>query len=292
MASSMTGLGIGEVQYNNTVITVELKSVNNRYLEVSCRMPSFLSYYEQQVRNIIRNNIQRGKLYVTITVKDDSNSVLGIRIEEQTVHRIRDLLEHLRVTTGVREELKLEHFLRFSEIFDSYSEPENTDIAWNHVKNALQNAIKSLKEMRKKEGDVLVGDILKRIKVLEKYVKTIENIDKKNVSVTFEKMKERVEKLLKNQDINPDRLYTEIALLVDKMDITEECVRLRSHNQLFLSTLEKEEVVGKKLNFLLQEMNREANTISSKAINVDISHIVVGMKEEIEKLREQVQNLE
>ncbi len=292
MASSMTGLGIGEAQFNSTTITVELKSVNNRYLEVSCRLPSFLSYYEQQVRDIIRNGVERGKIYTTITVKGDPGGISGIRINEKIVGSIHDLLNRLRNVAGIREKLRLDHYMRFSEIFESYSEPENADLTWSHVKKALQDALDALKEMRWKEGEILLKDIAERIQSLEKHLDTIESIARDNVSEEYKKLTERIERLTQDHNIDQDRLHAEIALLADKMDITEECVRLRSHNQIFLNTLEKNEVVGKKLNFLLQEMNREANTISSKAIHVEISHTVVEMKEEIEKIREQVQNLE
>jgi len=292
MASSMTGLGIGEAQFNSTTITVELKSVNNRYLEVSCRLPSFLSYYEQQVRDIIRNGVERGKIYTTITVKGDPGGISGIRINEKIVGSIHDLLNRLRNVAGIREKLRLDHYMRFSEIFESYSEPENADLTWSHVKKALQDALDALKEMRRKEGEILLKDIAERIQSLEKHLDTIESIARDNVSEEYKKLTERIERLTQDHNIDQDRLHAEIALLADKMDITEECVRLRSHNQIFLNTLEKNEVVGKKLNFLLQEMNREANTISSKAIHVEISHTVVEMKEEIEKIREQVQNLE
>lgn len=292
MASSMTGLGVGEVQYNSTTITVELKSVNNRYLEVSCRLPSFLSYYEQQVRDIIRNSIQRGKIYTTIMVKGDSTSVPSIRIDEKMVGSVHDLLNHLRNTACIREELKMEHYLRFSEIFESCSEPENTDLTWNHVQQALQEALTALKEMRRKEGETLLKDIRERVQGLEARLDKVEGIARENVPDAYQKLIERIEKLTLDHNIDQDRLHTEIVLLADKMDITEECVRLRSHNQVFLNILENEEVVGKKLNFLLQEMNREANTISTKATHVEISHTVVEMKEEIEKIREQVQNLE
>jgi uncharacterized protein (TIGR00255 family) len=269
-----------------------LKSVNNRYLEVSCRLPSFISQCEQQIRDIIRNNIQRGKLYVTITIKGDTDGILGIRIDDKMVSTIRNLLNHLQESSGVCEELKLEHFLRFSEIFESYSEPEDTDVTWNHVKGALQKALNALKSMRQEEGKALVCDAVGRIQKIEAHIDKIERIAKGSVAETFDKLMERVKKLMRDHNLEQDRLYSEIALLADKMDITEECVRMRSHDQLFLQTLKKEESVGKKLNFLLQEMNREANTMSSKALSVEIGHLVVEMKEEIEKLREQVQNLE
>ena len=292
MASSMTGLGVGEVQKDGVVVTVELRSVNNRFLEISCKMPSFLSHYESEVKEIIRSKIKRGKVYATISVQGETDGILGIRIAPRMILATRNLLEELRRTAGVREELKLEHFLKFSEIFESAKEPEGAEKTWDYVKDALQKALTDLKKMRDREGEILTHDILGRIQTLEEHVAAIEKITEVNLPDAYKRMKELVGKLIKDREIDQERLNTEIVLMADKMDITEECVRLRSHNQVFFQILQEEPVVGKKLNFLLQEMNREANTISSKAINADISHHVIEMKEEIEKLREQVQNLE
>ena len=292
MASSMTGLGLGEVQKNGIVATVELRSVNNRFLEISCKMPSFLSHYEAEVKEIIRTKLKRGKVYATISVQGETNEILGIRVAPRMILATRHLLDELRKTAGVKEELKLEHFLKFSEIFESTKEPEGAEKTWDYVKDALKEALADLKEMRDREGEVLAQDILGRIQILEEHVAAIEKITEVNLPDAYKRMVERVSKLIKDREIDQERLNTEIVLMADKMDITEECVRLRSHNQLFFQILQQEPVVGKKLNFLLQEMNREANTISSKAINAEISHHVVEMKEEIEKLREQVQNLE
>lgn len=292
MASSMTGLGVGEVQINGTTISVELKSVNNRFLEVSCRLPTFISHYEQEMREIIRRQIHRGKLYVTISIHGETDDALGIRVDPKMAKAIRHLLDDLRRTTGVQEELCLEHFLKFSEIFESFREPEGSENTWQGVKESLLQAVADLKVMRDREGETLTRDIVDRIRVLEKHVDAIERITEKQLPDEYNKLVERVQKLVKNMEVNEERLNTEIVLMADKMDVTEECVRLRSHNQLFLRILEEEAMVGKKLNFLLQEMNREANTISAKTTNAEISHLVVDMKEEIERLREQVQNLE
>lgn len=292
MASSMTGFGIGEVQQENSTITVELKSVNNRFLEVSCRMPSFLSHYEREVKEIIRNKIQRGKIYMMISVQGETNGALGIRVEPETAQAVRHLLGELRRATGVREKLRLEHFLKFSEIFEPVGEPEDTVKVWEGVKEALQKALTDLRAMRDQEGKILAQDLVERVKNLEQNVDVIERLSRESLPNSYEKMLERVKRLVGCGEIDTTRMESEIALMADKMDVTEECVRLRSHNELFLRILEKEAVVGKKLNFLLQEMNREANTVSAKATHVEISHLVIKMKEEIEKLREQVQNLE
>ena len=292
MAYSMTGYGAGEVQLDDSYITVELKTVNNRYMEVSCRLPAFLSQYEGRVREIVRNHIQRGKLYLSISVQGNTNGTLGIRIEKETAESVHKLLQNLRDITGVKEELKLEHFLKFSEIFGNSQELDEGDKIWPGVEKALNQALEDLKVMRADEGRVLCKDMIQRIQKINHHVDLIEKLSKEKVDETYLKLVEKVRQLVRDADIHVDRVESEVALVAEKMDVTEECVRLRSHNQLFLNVIEKESVVGKKLNFLLQEMNREANTISSKASHAEISHLVVEMKEEIEKLREQVQNLE
>jgi uncharacterized protein (TIGR00255 family) len=290
--SSMTGVGIGEVRRDSYTTTVELKSVNNRFLEVSCRMPAFLSVYEREVKDLIRKSVNRGKIYVTISIQNDSAGDLDFRVEEQTVRAVSNLLVHLRETAGIQEELKLEHFLKFSDIFQSAKEPDDKGKNWNDIKKALAEALKSLRNMRMKEGEALAEDIVKRITRLTRYVREIEKIADKSVQLAHQRMMDRVKKLVAESELDRERLFSEIALMADRMDITEECVRLNSHHQLFLDTIRNDSVVGKKLNFLLQEMNRETNTLSAKATNAEISHIVVNMKDEIEKLREQVQNLE
>ncbi len=292
MAFSMTGWGIGEASIDGYSISVELKSVNNRFLEVSCRLPSYLSQYEQQVREVIKQQIHRGKVYMNLSIKTDSGNNMSIRLNPALTKAVRNLLNELRQASGVDEALSLDHFLHFSEIFESSKEPGDGDRIWESVVDALGQALKMLKTMRSQEGEALTRDILEHIRLLNQNLEAIEAISKQNVPKTYDKMIQRIKKLTDAVEFNEDRLNTEIVLMADRLDVTEECVRLTSHNQLFTQTLKEEEAVGKKLNFLLQEMNREANTISSKATDVDVSRHVVAMKEEIEKLREQVQNLE
>ena len=292
MAASMTGLGMAEIRNGKYSVSVEIRSVNNRFLEVSCRLPSFLSGREREVREIVKSNLQRGKCYITVLLQDESENGLDFKIDTSAVQSIHRLLFSLREEANVEEPLRLEHFLKFSEIFEAKREIENTEATWECVKKALTAALEDLQQMRLLEGATLEKDVLLRIGSLESSLQSVEEISRQNVTETMDRMKERVRGLLKETGLSEDRLNTEIILLSDKMDITEECVRLKSHHSLFRRILEEESAVGKKLNFLLQEMNREVNTISSKASNADISHLVVDMKEEIEKLREQVQNLE
>jgi uncharacterized protein (TIGR00255 family) len=244
------------------------------------------------VKEIIRQYIHRGKVYVTVSIQGENDGVLGIQIDKKTVKGVQKLLQDLQTTSGIQDDLKLDHLLKFSDIFQNTKESECTERVWQGVREALMDALNELKTMRNQEGMILIKDIKQRIKNLKKYIDKIEILAQKNVPEAYERLVKRVQKLLQNIEMDKDRLYSEIALLSDRLDVTEECVRLKSHIQIFLNTLKNDVEVGKRLNFLLQEMNRETNTISSKATHSDISHFVVGMKEEIEKLREQVQNLE
>lgn len=292
MASSMTGLGIGEVQWDGLTIVAEVKSVNNRFLEVSCRLPSFLGIFEKDARELIRSQIHRGKLYVTVTIQGDTDEVLDIRVDAQKTAAIRHLLDEICHVAKLEETPKLEHFLKFSEIFEPFREPEGGERTWEGAKKALTAALEDLRTMRSHEGKALEKDIVQRVSNLEELTHSVETLSKSYLPEVHEKMIQRLERLIQDKELDQDRLHAEVAIMADKMDVTEECVRLHSHHELFFHTLNEEDVVGKKLNFLLQEMNREANTISSKSSHAKISHLIVEMKEEIEKLREQVQNLE
>lgn len=292
MAYSMTGVGYGEVKKAGNTYTVELKSVNNRYLEVSCRMPQGLSQFEYEVRDMIRKQIHRGKLYVNITVKSDQTNGAGFQVDKAAAKSVAGILKDLKKTAGIEDPVRMEHLLKFSEIFQSSNDIQDTEKNWAMVKTALETALQNLKKMRAKEAKALVKDITGRIQILEKKVKSVEKLAKQCQQDKYEKISGRIKSMIQDVDFDADRLNTEIALMANKMDVTEECVRLHSHNKLFIESIKDEDTVGKKLNFLLQEMNREANTISSKACHAEISHLVVIIKEEIEKLREQVQNLE
>jgi len=163
---------------------------------------------------------------------------------------------------------------------------------WDSIKEALQNALENLQQMRLKEGEELANDLVDRIRILDREINQIEKISDEKFEEELGKLRKRIREIIENNELDETRMETEAALIVNRMDVTEECVRFRSHNKLFLKTLEADEPVGRKLNFLLQEMTREANTIGAKANNADIAHLVVEIKEEVEKIREQVQNIE
>jgi uncharacterized protein (TIGR00255 family) len=292
MATSMTGLGSGEVPFKNSLITAEVKSFNNRFLEVSCRLAPPAAPYEKEIKDLVRLSVQRGKLYLGISIQGDNPEDIGLRINPQKVHAIRQILEELRKTAGIGEALTLDHYLKFSEILEPTAEAAEGDSLWESVKRAVNLALENLQTMREDEGAALASDITGRVEFLARRVDSIEALAKERVPEAHQKMRERIHQLIQDSNLDENRLHLEIALLADRIDMTEECVRLRSHCELFTRTLRNEKIIGKKLTFLLQEMNREVNTICAKANHSEISHAAVEMKEEIEKLREQVQNLE
>jgi uncharacterized protein (TIGR00255 family) len=292
MAASMTGMGSAEVRHGDATITAEIKSVNNRFLEVSCRITPLLSMYEKDIRDLIRGGVRRGKVFVTVTIQGETDGTLGLKVDGRTVQVIRTLLNDLRKRAGIREQLKLDHYLKFSEVFEARGETRELEQLWSGVRRALAAALEKLKTMRLQEGRALVDDIRERLRTLNGHVDAIEQLSKASLHETHARTVERVRQIVQDVQLDQDRLYTELALLADKLDVTEECVRLRSHHDMFTRALEDDDEVGKKLTFLLQEMNREVNTISAKSNHTEISHRVVRMKEEIEKLREQAQNLE
>ena len=292
MIESMTGFGKGEASAKGVSFSVELRSVNNRFLEISTRAPKTISQRENEIKEIIRSKISRGKISLNAAKEDDSNNELAISVDKKRVKEIHAVLEQLRKTTKIKEPVTLEHLLHFSEIFET-KEVEEDETEWKVFQQALTKAVSSLKTMREKEGAELARDSKERVQKINKYIDTVEQLSKKRIPEERKRLLEKVQQLVEDKSIiNTQRLELEIALLSEKLDVTEECVRFRSHNKFFLEALQSKESEGRKLNFLIQEMNREANTIGSKCNDVEIAHIVVGIKEELEKIREQLQNIE
>ncbi len=292
MLVSMTGFGRGECKNQDLEAVVEIRSVNNRFLDVTLRLPRSLSTYEQQVKELARQYITRGRLSVYVGLKSVNPENLGIQLDKDTALAYTKLLNELRETTGVKEPIRLEHLLQFSDIFLATEPDEEIPEAWECTEKALVQAFESLNAMRYNEGLNLAEDVRKRIARLNTFVEEIEIISKEHIPEEYSALKNRLSEILESPQVDSSRLETEIALLADRLDVTEECVRFKSHTGLFLDLVDSEELAGRKLNFLLQEMNREVNTIGSKANCSEISHRVVFMKEEIEKIREQVQNIE
>lgn len=291
MIRSMTGFGKAQGSAGNFDVDVEVKSLNNRFFDISVRLPKELYSREFELRDAIKKSVSRGKITLIISLKPKNSSagkeVLNKTALEQTV----DLLNAIRETSKIDEQVKLDHLLALQ---DFYME-DLTDIddeTFGEILTVVNAALNKMVEMREKEGAQLKIDFLERVSFVETKVTEIENLLESEVKNYFEKLKERAKNLLSDFSQYDERLKLELALIAEKYDTSEEIVRLRSHIKQFREILNVSKDAGKKLNFILQEMNRETNTINSKSISTEISYRALAIKEELEKLREQVQNVE
>lgn len=292
MIASMTGFGRGEANSNGITAIVELRSVNSRFLEVATRLPRSLSLRENEIKEIIRRKVTRAKINLLVTVERETDGNVPLRINVSAAKAYFRLLNQLKKTVKLKETVKLQHLLQFSEVLEQ-PELENTDDEeWAIVQNALNLALDALHAMRRNEGGELEKDFRSRIAFLERTISEVEVLSKEQVPAERSRLRERIRQLLENDTVDEGRLELELALMADRVDVTEECVRFRSHNKFFLEAIGGPEPAGRKLNFLIQEMNREANTIGSKSSATAIAHLVVRIKEELEKIREQLQNIE
>jgi uncharacterized protein (TIGR00255 family) len=292
MIKSMTGFSKVEETVGNVNIAVELKSLNGKNLELNFRMPKFLNEKEIELREIFRKSIFRGTLSIYINIEDKlAGENFSFNIEE--ARKIQDELLNLRKELKIKETIKIEHVLAYSEHFkDQSSNSEFTPEIWDATRKCVLKAIEELDSMRRKEGGNIARDLGRRLKFFTDQVKEIEKLGIERIPEEQERYKEKIARMFENDEIDEQRLQTEIVLMADKLDISEECVRLLSHLQLFNEYMRDKMPSGRKLNFLMQEIHREVNTIGSKSSYTKISHKVVNLKEDIERIREQVQNVE
>jgi len=289
----MTGFGRAEVKERELEVLAEIRSVNNRFLDIQVRLPKQFFHLEHEVKALVKKFALRGRINVFVNTKilaDDE--INGLTINDESVNNYIRLAKILKEKYNIEGKLSLDHLLTFTDIFTYDDDSQLKEKLWKAVKLTLVKALENFQQMRQEEGSELAADLINRIKILEQKVALIEKMSAERYGDELVKLKQRVREIIEDENIEETRLETEIALMMSRLDVTEECVRFKSHNKLFLSSLESKEAAGRKLNFLLQEMTREANTIGSKANHADISHLVVGIKEEIEKIREQVQNIE
>lgn len=294
MIESMTGYGRGEYAENGLRAIAEIRSVNSRFVEISVKLPREFSARELDAREIVRKELQRGKISVSVQLERDALASPPVRIKPEVVKGYAALLRAMQAAAEITAPITLDHLLKFSDMFESAEEaPEAAEREWQIICKAISEAVQAVREMRRREGEELRRDFEARIARIEETIERIAALSAKTIEETRDKLRAKVrEILLDDSKVSRERLELEIALLADKLDITEECVRFRSHNKFFLETLAQHDAPGRRLNFLLQEQNREANTIAAKSQNAEISQAVVFLKEELEKIREQVQNIE
>ncbi len=291
MTQSMTGFGKGEAVVGAYSASAEIRSVNSRYLEIGVKLPQSLNSYEMEVRETVRQRIGRGKLSVMLSTVGTQEGT-EVSVDENSVKRVLNLLQSLKKTAKISSPIKLEHVLIFKDLFKGGALESKDGDEWEAAKEAVVRALEQLQQARETEGSALKIDLVKRIDRLRQALSGIEGLARERVENEKARLRQKVNDVLNGKDVDPARIELEIVLLADKLDITEEIVRFRTHNDFFIHLLEGNESNGRRLNFLIQEMNREANTMGSKAFDADMSHLVVEMKEELEKIREQVQNLE
>ena len=290
MIYSMTGYGKGFAQSKNFSVEVEIKSINSRFLDIYLKTPSSLTNKEYEIREFIKSKVGRGKLTVFIQLNNSGPDAANI-IDKEKLKNYLSLIKELKKAAKITEKIKLEHLLYNKDVFsinDSSISDEEVEI----IKKAVGDALVQLNKMKKNEGKELTKDLTKRVKIIEEKLEVIQQQSEASVKEYYEKLKEKIKTLVEDISAYNERLELELAVIAEKSEITEECVRLKSHLKFFLKSIESESEPGRKLNFLCQEMNREANTISSKSISTIITHNAVLIKEEIEKIREQIQNIE
>jgi uncharacterized protein (TIGR00255 family) len=293
LIASMTGFGRAEVAKRGITATVEVRGVNSRYLDVTTRLPRLLSHREKDIKEIVRACVNRGNLVISVTLEEDSDGEAPVTVNKTAAKAYIKLLNDLRKTAKIREKVRLEHLLKFSEVFEVPREEQSDEQQWPVVEDALRKALDEFNLMRRNEGSELAKDLDRRIRWMAVTVDKIEGLSRARIPEERKRLHERISQLMEEKSIvDQNRLELEIALLADKLDVTEECVRFRSHTKFFLEAMASAESAGRKLNFLVQEINREANTIGSKTNDSEIAHLVVQMKEELEKVREQLQNIE
>jgi uncharacterized protein (TIGR00255 family) len=288
----MTGYGKAEFRSKRLSLQVETTSVNNRFLEYSIRLPKQLQFLEPPIKELISSRVNRGKINLTVNYEDHGFGVDRVMINDLLVDEIVETLRKMKKRYKLSGELEMEDILSFPDIFRIEKVGGLEEKIWPFVSKTINKALDGLILMRQTEGRNLARDISKRLDILKKKIVQTEKLAPQNLSLYREKLAKKIKEVLDNRAIDGSRFEEEVALLAERSDITEECVRLRSHLGQFAADLKCKGPIGKRLNFILQEMHREANTIGAKTPDARIARLALEIKEEVEKIREQVQNVE
>ena len=293
MIKSMTGFGRCEVSDGERKFTVEMKGVNHRYLDANIRMPKKLNFFESAIRNLLKKSVQRGKVDIFITYEDLSESQVSLKYNEKLAEEYLTYFKKMEESFSLENDIRVSTLSRYPEVLTMEEQLMDEEELWNGLKKALDGAIKQFVETRALEGENLKTDIINKLDGMLKLVDVIEERSPQIVAEYREKLETKVHELLEDTQIEEGRIAAEVVIFADKICTDEEVVRLRSHILHMKETLQSEESgIGRKLDFIAQEMNREANMILSKANDLEISNIGIDLKTEIEKVREQIQNIE
>ena len=292
MINSMTGFGRAQSVCGGREITVEIRAVNHRYFEFSSRIPRAFSFVEEKIKAHVQSRVARGKTEVSVTVINSEDAAPQVELNMALAKNYADALQRLSDELGLKNDITPGAISRYPDVFTVKKEVDDEEQVWADIRGVLDRAIDSFHAMRAAEGKRLYDDIAGRLDFIEEAVGTIEKTSAPRLEKYREKLYNRMKTVLEGTDIDDSRILLEAAIYADKSAIDEETVRLRSHLAQYRSILQADEPVGRKLDFLTQEVNREVNTIGSKAGDLEITALVVDVKAEIEKIREQIQNVE
>lgn len=292
MIKSMTGYGKSEQTIDSLNVTVEIKSVNHRYFEFSARVPREYGFLEEKLKKYCNSLITRGKVECYVSVEDLEEREMEVNVNETLAAGYVKALKELSERFGLKDDISAVTLSRYPDVITLHKASEDEERIWNAVKAVAETAVSKFIEMRETEGSKLRGDILSRADYIIECVEFIEGRSPETVREYNEKLKQRMKELLGDAAVDEQRILNEAAIYADKIAVDEETVRLRSHISQLREFMNSSEAIGRKLDFLVQEINREANTIGSKAQDVDIAKKVIAIKAEVEKIREQVQNIE
>lgn len=290
--NSMTGYGRSRQVLDGREITVEIRSVNHRYLEYSARIPRMYGYLEEKLKTFLQSSMSRGKVEVTVTIQNLTGGDTVVQINQALAKGYLDAMRSQAESLGLKDDLTLSTLTRFNDVFTLQKLEEDQQVIWNSVQQVARQALDQFLEMRRQEGERLKLDLLQKLGLLNGHVAAVEEQSPKTVAAYRERLLQKMEELLADRCIDQQRILLEAGLYAEKIAVDEETVRLKSHLEQFAQMMEQSGPVGRKLDFLVQEINRETNTIGSKAQDLAVTRRVVEMKSEIEKIREQIQNIE
>ena len=292
MVRSMTGFGRAKAQIDGLDITVEIKSVNHRYFEFSARMPRVYSFLEEKIKSKLSESISRGKVEVSIMIDDNTENATVVEINHEYANAYLKALKNLSKEYCLKNDVKVSSLVGNAELFKVKRQVLEDEVVEKAVFTVLEDALDKFIEMRTIEGERLLKDVTDRANYILEKVSFIEERSPETVKNYRERIEQKIKELLGDNTVDEQRILTEVAIFADKVAVAEETVRLRSHIKQFETLMSSNDAIGRKLDFIVQEMNREANTIGSKAQDIEIAHTVVDIKSEIEKIREQIQNME
>lgn len=292
MIKSMTGFGRCELADEAHRVTVEIKSVNHRYLDLTVKMPRKMNFFENNIRNLLKKHIQRGKVDVYVTCEDCTENQISLKYNQELAEKYVEYIRQMRDAFSLPCDLSAGELSRYPEVLTMEAQAMDEEELWKLLEQAVTEAARQFVAARVREGELLKEDLLRKLELMSEYVEQIEQRSPEILTEHRQKLTDKIRELMSDAQIDENRILTEVTIFADRICTDEETVRLKSHISSTRDTLTEGGSVGRKLDFIAQEMNREANTILSKANDLTVSDIAINLKTDIEKVREQIQNIE